>query len=45
MNRNTAYLVIGVLAAAAVIFGYRYYQESQSGVTIEFGEQGISIEE
>lgn len=45
MNRNTAYLVIGVLAAAAVIFGYLYYQESQSGVTIEFGEQGISIEE
>lgn len=45
MNRNVIYLVIAVLAAAVIVFGYLYYQESQSGVTIEFGEQGISIEE
>ena len=44
MNRNVTYLVIGVLAAAVIIFGYLYYQESQSGVNIEIGEQGISIE-
>ncbi|MFU8824614.1 hypothetical protein [Yoonia sp.] len=44
MNRNVTYVVIAALAVAVVIFGYLYYQESQSGVTIELGEQGISIE-
>ena len=44
MNRNAAYLLIVVLAVAVAVFGYLYYQESQRGVTIEVGEQGISIE-
>lgn len=45
MNRNVLYLVIGLLAAGVVIVGYLYYQESRSGITIELGEQGLTIEE
>ena len=46
MNRNILYLVIGVLAVAAVVFGYQLYQERQktTGVEISIGERGISIE-
>jgi hypothetical protein len=44
MNRNVLYLVIGLLAAGVVVAGYLYYQERQSGIDIEIGEQGVTIE-
>lgn len=47
MNRNALYLVIGALAVAAGVFGYQLYQEQQktSGVEINVGKSGITIEE
>jgi predicted negative regulator of RcsB-dependent stress response len=47
MTRNTLYLVIGVLAIAAAIFGYQLYQERQktTGVEISIGDRGISIQQ
>ena len=46
MTRNVLYLVIGVLAVAAVVFGYQLYQERQkaTGIEINVGKSGISIE-
>ena len=44
MNRNTLYLLIGLLVVGLVVVGYLYYQESQSGVQIRIGDQGISID-
>jgi predicted negative regulator of RcsB-dependent stress response len=46
MNRNVLYLVIGVLAIAAVVFGYQLYQERQktTGIEISVGKGGIAIE-
>jgi hypothetical protein len=45
MNRNAAYIVIAVLAIAAVVLGYQLYQERhKSGVEISIGNRGISIE-
>ena len=46
MNRNILYLVIGVLAVAAMVFGYQLYQERQktTGIEINVGKSGISIE-
>ena len=46
MNRNTLYLVIGVLAVATAVFGYQLYHERQktTGVEISIGDRGISIE-
>ena len=46
MNRNILYLVIGVLAVAAAVLGYQFYQERQktTGIEINIGERGISIE-
>jgi len=46
MNRNILYLVIGVLAVAAVVFGYQLYQERQktTGIEINVGKSRISIE-
>lgn len=44
MNRNALYLLIGLLVAVLVVVGYLYYQESQSGVEIRIGDQGISID-
>jgi hypothetical protein len=47
MSRNTLYLVIGLLAAGVIVVGYLYYEESRSpsGIEIEIGEHGITIEE
>ncbi|MEH6775728.1 MAG: hypothetical protein V7668_17525 [Cereibacter changlensis] len=45
MTRNTLYLLIGLLLVGLAVVGYLYYQESQSGVEIRIGEQGISIDE
>jgi uncharacterized membrane protein YuzA (DUF378 family) len=46
MNRNVLYLIIGVLAIAAVVFGYQLYQERQKTTRIEInvGKSGVSIE-
>ena len=46
MNRKILYLVIGVLAVAASVFGYQLYQERQktTGIEIDVGKTGISIE-
>lgn len=44
MSRNTLYIVMGLLAAGVLVVGYLYYQESQSGIDIEIGEQGVRIE-
>lgn len=44
MNRNLLYAIIGALAVATAVLGYQYYKSSQtSGVTINLGEDGISI--
>ena len=40
------HLVIGLLAIAALAVGYLIYQEEQkSGIDIQIGESGITIEE
>jgi predicted negative regulator of RcsB-dependent stress response len=44
MNRNILYLVIAVLVAGIAVVGYMYYEESQSGVSIEIGKDGAKIE-
>jgi len=46
MSRNVLYLVIAVLAVAAVVFGYQLYQDRQktTGIEINVGKSGISIE-
>ncbi|WP_297775956.1 hypothetical protein [uncultured Roseovarius sp.] len=44
MNLNTLYLLIGLLVVGLGVVGYLYYQESQSGVQIKIGDQGISID-
>lgn len=44
MNRNVLYFVVGLLAVGVVVMGYLYYQERQSGISIEIGKQGVSIE-
>ncbi len=44
MNRNSLYLLIGLLAIALVVGSYLYYQESKSGINIEIGESGVKIE-
>lgn len=46
MNRNVLYMIIGALAVAALVLGYQYYQEQQrtTGIQIDVGEGGVSIE-
>lgn len=44
MNRTLSLVLIGVLAACAIGFGYLYYQERQSGIDIKIDEKGISID-
>lgn len=46
MNRNTLYLVVGVLAVTAAVLGYQLYQERQktTGIEINVGKSGITIE-
>ncbi len=45
-NRNGLYLIIGVLAVAAMVFGYQLYQQRQKTTSIEInvGKSGIAIE-
>ena len=46
MNRNALYLVFVALGTIAVILGYLLYQERQkSGIEINIGKSGVSIEE
>jgi RsiW-degrading membrane proteinase PrsW (M82 family) len=45
INRNVLYLVIGGLAVATAVLGFWYYQERQkTGIDINIGKSGISIE-
>ncbi len=44
MNRNSLLVLIGLLLVVAVGASYLYYQERQSGIDIQIGEQGIKIE-
>ena len=44
MDRKFLYLLVGLLGAGLIFVGYLYYQESQSGVSIEIGEGGVSID-
>jgi hypothetical protein len=46
MNRSVLYLVIGALIVATAAFGYMFYQERQktTGIEINVGKSGISIE-
>lgn len=43
MSRNILYLMIGLLLAGVAVVGYLYYQESQTGIDIKIGEQGVTI--
>jgi len=46
LNRNILYVAIGLLAVAAGVLGYFYYQENKkaTGVEINIDDQGISIQ-
>lgn len=44
MSRSFLYLLIVLLAVGGAVAGYMYYQESQSGVSIEIGEHGVKID-
>ena len=46
MNRNVLYLLIGVLAVAALVLGYQFYQQQQrtTGKQIDVGKGGVYIE-
>lgn len=44
-NRNGLYLIIGGLLAIIAVGGYLYYQErNTSGIDVEVGNGGISVE-
>ncbi len=47
MNRNMLYFVIGALAVAAGVLGYRYYldHKKSDGIQIDIGKGGVSIEQ
>jgi predicted negative regulator of RcsB-dependent stress response len=46
VNRNIVYLVIGALVVAVGVVSYLLYQERQktTGIEIDIGERGISIQ-
>jgi hypothetical protein len=46
MNRNVLYFVIGVLAVAASVLGYQFYQHQQrtTGIQNDVGKGGVSVE-
>lgn len=44
MSRNLLLVLVGVLAVCAVVAGYLYYQESQSGIDIKIDEHGVTID-
>jgi hypothetical protein len=46
MNRNLLYLIIGALGVVTAVLGYQFYQHQQkpTGIEIDVGKSGISIE-
>ena len=44
MNQNSLLLLVGVLAIVVAVLGYLYYQERQSGIAIQIGEHGVTID-
>ena len=44
MNCNALYLVIALLAVGIIAIGYLYYQESRSGINIQLGDHGVTIQ-
>jgi len=45
MNRSLLFLIIGALVVAVGVLGYQFYQERQkTGIEINVGKSGISIE-
>jgi len=45
MNRNFLFLIIGALVVAVGVLGYQFYQERQkTGIEINVGKSGVSIE-
>ena len=46
INRNTLYLIVGVLAVVVVVLAYQLYQERKEpqGMQINVGPKGITIE-
>jgi len=44
MSRNLLLILIGVLVVCLIGAGYLYFQERQSGIDIEFNEDGVTIE-
>ncbi len=46
MNRNVLYVIIGALITIIAVVSYQFYRERQksTGVEINIGERGISIE-
>ena len=46
MNRNSLYMVIGVLGITVVAIGSQFYHERQkpTGVEISIGDHGISVD-
>ncbi|MGO4910181.1 hypothetical protein ACEN2J_17850 [Pseudorhodobacter sp. W20_MBD10_FR17] len=44
MNQNFLYVLVAVLAASAIGFGYLYYQERQTGIAIKIDESGVTID-
>ena len=44
-NPGSLYLIIGVLIAVIVVGGFFFYQERhKSGIDVEVGDKGISVE-
>jgi len=46
MNNNVLYALIGALAVATAVLGYRFYQDRQetTGIEITVGKAGIAID-
>lgn len=44
MSRNFLFILIGALAICAIVAGYLYYQEQQSGVEIRIDGSGVTID-
>ncbi len=44
MTQKMVYVVIAAIVVAVAVVSYMLYQERQSGVEIEIGQQGIKIE-
>lgn len=45
MNRNnTLYFIVGAMVVGLLIVGYFVYQDRNRGVSIEIGEQGMSVD-